>query len=136
MSREKERIPDFDHTYCVQGLNITTSQNSITENGNRLNSLYWYKAIVRFTHLVTRILQHGCKFRSWVKETKYQINQFTISHLQTWIRAAGYKNLPACKTAKILTAFLILRNNFPFKYRHRKKIKAWKTECEDRQVAG
>ena len=34
------RDPDFDHTYCVQGLNITTSQNSITENGNRLNSLY------------------------------------------------------------------------------------------------
>ena len=37
---KKKRIPDFDHTYCVQGLNITTSQNSITENGNRLNSLY------------------------------------------------------------------------------------------------
>ena len=26
MSREKKRIPVFDHTYCVQGLNITTSQ--------------------------------------------------------------------------------------------------------------
>ena len=26
---------------------------------------------------------------------------------------------------------LRLTNNFPFKYRHRKKIKAWKTECED-----
>ena len=46
-SREKKkRIPDFDHTYWVQGLNITTSQNSmtITENGNRLNCLYWYRA--------------------------------------------------------------------------------------------
>ena len=49
-----------------------------------------------------------------------------------------YKILPACDTAKIHTAFLILRkkkktvtnifnrvnrltNNFPFKYRHRKK---------------
>ena len=53
--REKKKVPDFDHTYCVQGLNITTSQNSITENGNRLNSLYWYKAIVRCTHSVARI---------------------------------------------------------------------------------
>ena len=35
--REKKKgDPYFDHTYCVQGLNITTSQNSITENGNRL----------------------------------------------------------------------------------------------------
>ena len=33
---KKKRVPYFDHTYCVQGLNITTSQNSITENGNRL----------------------------------------------------------------------------------------------------
>ena len=67
---KKKRIPVFDHTYCVQGLNITTSQNSITENGNRLNSLYWYKAIVRCTHLVARILQHGCKFSSWLKVKK------------------------------------------------------------------
>ena len=29
----KKRVPYFEHTYCVQGLNITTSQNSITENG-------------------------------------------------------------------------------------------------------
>ena len=36
----KKRVPDFDHTYYVQGLNITTSQNSITENGTRLKSLY------------------------------------------------------------------------------------------------
>ena len=56
---KKKRVPYFDHTYCVQGLNITTSQNSITENGNRLNSLYWYKAIVRCTRLVARILQHA-----------------------------------------------------------------------------
>ena len=69
-----------------------------------------------------------------------------------------YKKLPTSDTAKIRTAFLILRkkkllifltmlteidsslrltNNFPFTYRHRKKeIKAWKTECEDRRVAG
>ena len=36
----KKRVPDFDHKHCVQGLNITTSQNSITENGNRLSNLY------------------------------------------------------------------------------------------------
>ena len=77
--REKEkRIPDFDHTYCVQGLNITTSQNAITENGNRLNSLYWYKAIARYTHLVARILQHGCKFSSWLKVNK--ISNQTVHH--------------------------------------------------------
>ena len=29
-----------------------------------------------------------------------------------------------------------MTNNFHFKYRHRKKIKAWKTECEDKRVAG
>ena len=51
-------------TYCVQGLDITTSQNSITENGNRLNSLYRYKAIVRCKHLVARILQRGFKLSS------------------------------------------------------------------------
>ena len=69
--REKEkRIPDFDHTYCVQGLNTTTSQNSIAENGNRLNSLYWYKAIVRCKHLVARILQRGLKLSSWLKVEK------------------------------------------------------------------
>ena len=65
---------DPDLTYCVQGLNITTSQNSITENGNRLNSLYWYKAIVRCTHLVARILQHGCKFSSLPKVIKITVH--------------------------------------------------------------
>ena len=30
---KKKRIPDFDHTYCVQGLNITTSQDSIQKMG-------------------------------------------------------------------------------------------------------
>ena len=59
-SRKKEkRIPVFDHTYCIQFLNITALQNSIKENGNTLNSLYRYKAIVRCTHVVARILQHG-----------------------------------------------------------------------------
>ena len=62
----KKRLPDFDHTHCVQGLNITASQNSITEIETRLNSasLYRYKAIVRCIHLVARILQQGCIFSS------------------------------------------------------------------------
>ena len=80
-SREKiKRIPDFDHTYWVQGLNITTSQNSmtITENGNWLNRLYWYRAIVRCTHLVARILQHGCKFSCWLNVNK--ISNQTVHH--------------------------------------------------------
>ena len=58
---KKKRIPVFNRTFCVQSLNITTPQNSITENGNGLNNLCWYKAIVRCTHLFASILQHGCK---------------------------------------------------------------------------
>ena len=27
--KKEEKIPVFDHTYCIQGLNITTSQNSM-----------------------------------------------------------------------------------------------------------
>lgn len=34
------------HTYCVQALNISTSHDHIEENGNELNSLHRYKAIV------------------------------------------------------------------------------------------
>ena len=63
-----------------------------------------------------------------------------------------YIILPACDTAKIRTAFLILRKKKKtitniFNRVNRliisllntvmeKKIKAWKTECEDRRVAG
>ena len=153
MSWEKKRIPDFDHTYCVQGLNITTSQNAITENGNRLNSLYWYKAIARYTHLVARILQHGCKFSSWLKVNK--ISNQTVHHQSATkfdSMLQGIKKLQACKTKNIfcisdrycakkikLLIFLImsirLTNNFSFKYRHRKKIATWKTEGEDKRVA-
>ena len=55
MSREKKKESLISITHFVQGLNITTSQNSITENGSRF-SLYGYKAIVRCTHLVACIL--------------------------------------------------------------------------------
>ena len=40
------------------------------QNGNRINSLYWYKAIVRYKHLVARILQDGFKLSSWLKVNK------------------------------------------------------------------
>ena len=40
--------------------------------------MYWYKAIVRCTHLVARILQHGCKFSSWLKVNK--ISNQTVHH--------------------------------------------------------
>ena len=43
-----------------------------------LNSLYWYKDIVRCTHLVSRILQHGCKCSSWLKVNK--ISNQTVHH--------------------------------------------------------
>ena len=39
MSREKKESP-ISIAHIVQGLNLFTSQNSIPENGNRLNSLY------------------------------------------------------------------------------------------------
>ena len=152
MSWGKKRIPDFDHTYCVQVLNITTSQNSIAENGNRLNSLYWYKAIVRCTHLVARILQHGCKFSSWLKVNK--ISNQTVHHqsatkLDSMLQDIKKKHKPV--KLKILSAFLILRKNKNTNiFNHistdwliisllntvkEKKITAWKTECEDKRVA-
>ena len=98
MSWEKKKNPWFNHTYCVQGLNITTSQNSITENGNGLNSLYWYKAIVRCTHLVARILQHGCKFSSRLKVNK--ISNQTVHHQSATkcdSMLQDIKRLQACK---------------------------------------
>ena len=82
---------------------------------------------------------------------KYQIKLFTISQLLNLNPCCTYKKLPACKTAKILTAFLILRKKTIIVFNHvntdwliisllntviEKKIKAWKTEYEDRQVAG
>ena len=51
--------------------------------------------------------------------TKYQIKLFTTRQLQIWIHAvAGYKKLPACKTAKMLTAFLILRKIITYIFNH------------------
>ena len=67
---EKKKESLISITHIVQGLNIFTSQNSITENGNRLNSLYRYKAIVLCKHLVARILQRGFKLSSWLKVDK------------------------------------------------------------------
>ena len=62
MSREKKRMPDFDHTYCAQGSKISTSQDSITENGNRLINMQFvliqsYRPLQTFsrTHLAAWI---------------------------------------------------------------------------------
>ena len=70
MSREKKKESLISITHIVQGLNIFTSQNSITENGIRLNILYWYKTMVRCKHLVPRILQCEFRFSSWLKVNK------------------------------------------------------------------
>ena len=98
MSWEKEKKNPWFRS-CVQGLNITSSQNSITENGNRLNSLYWYKAIVRCTHLFARILQHGCKSSRWLKVNK--ISNQTVHHQSATKFDSilqDIKKLQACKT--------------------------------------
>ena len=79
LKKKKESLVSITHIASKASIaSITTSQNSITENGNRLNSLYWYKAIVRCTHLVARILQHGYKFNSWLKVNK--ISDQTVHH--------------------------------------------------------
>ena len=152
MSWEKKRIPDFDHTYCVQGLNITTSQKSITENGNRLNSLYCYKVIVRCTHLVARILQRGCKFCSWLKLKK--ISNQTVHHQPAtkfafMLQDINYKPLKL----KIPSAFLIWRKkkitnifnhvntdwliiSLSVKCRHRKKLQLGKQNVKTNEWLG
>ena len=45
--------PRFEHNYFTK--------LDDEEKGNIMNSLYRYKAIVRCTHLVASILEHGCK---------------------------------------------------------------------------
>ena len=109
VARKKKRIPDFDHTYCPRLEHIYPTKLD-TENGIRLNILYWYKTMVRCKHLVPRILQREFKFRSWLKVNKAS-NQ--IVHDQSATKFASMlqdiKKLQACKTAKILTAFLTLR---------------------------
>ena len=102
---KKKRIPDFDHTYCVQGLNITTSQNSITENGNRLNSLYWYKAIVRCTHLAACILQHGFKFGSSLMMNK--ISNQTVHHRSATKSASMLQDIKNYQPVKLLIKYLL-----------------------------
>ena len=57
---------------------------------------------------VNSTLYHHGKLLDWWW-TKYQIKLFTISQLLNLHHVAGYKKLPACKTAKTLTAYMILR---------------------------
>ena len=44
-----------------------------------------------------------------------KISNQTVHH-QSATKFAGYKKLPACKTAKILTAYLILRKKNNYQY--------------------
>ena len=53
--------------------------------------------------------------RRWAK---YQIKLFTISQLLNLNPCCTYKKLPACKTSKILTAFLILRKKTIIVFNH------------------
>ena len=112
MSWEKKKNPWFRSRILCPGFERNCFTRLDTENGNRLNSLYWYKAIVRCTHLVARILQHGCKFSSWLKVNK--ISNQTVHHQS----ATKFDSMPQdiyiyinYKPAKlkILSAFLILR---------------------------
>ena len=88
------------------------------ENGNRLNSLYWYKAIVRCTHLFARILQHGCKFSSWLKVDKI-LNQ-TVYHQSATKFDPMLQDIKNCKPIKlkILSAFLILHKKITNIFNH------------------
>ena len=101
MWREKKRNPWFrSHIFSKVWTYLPH------KTGNRLNSLNWYKAIVRCKHLVTRILQHGFKFSSWLKENKIS-NQ--IAHHQSATKLASMlqdiKKLQACKTLQYLLHF-------------------------------
>ena len=49
---------------------------------------------------------------------KYQIKLFTISQLLNLNPCFTYKKLPACKTAKILTAFLLMRKKSIIVFNH------------------
>ena len=76
--REIKKNPWFrSHILCPR-IEDNYLTNSITQNGNRLNSLYWYNAFVRCTHLASCILQHGCKFGSWLMVNK--ISNQTVHH--------------------------------------------------------
>ena len=133
---------------------IFTSQTSITENGNRLNSLYWYKTIVRCKHLVARIFQRGFKLSSWMQVNKIS-NQIVYHQSATKFASMLQditKNYKPVKLLKYLLHFWFCvkkKNNNILTILTRtdwliisilntviEKFKAWKTDCEDRRVAG
>ena len=81
---KKKRIPDFDHTYCVQGLNITTLTKLDYKKWEELKQFVLIQSS-RPLHTFSSmyyILQHGCQFRSWVMVNKIS-NQTVHHHLAT-----------------------------------------------------
>ena len=74
--------------------------------------MYWYKAIVHCTHLVACVLQHRCKFGSWLMVNK--LSNQTVHHHSATKSASMLQDIKNYKPVKLLkiktlTAFLILR---------------------------
>ena len=121
---------------------------------HRLNSLYWYKVIVRCTHLVARILQHGCKFSSWLKVNK--ISNQTVHHQSATkfdSMLQDIKKLQACKTKNTFCISDIAQKNkitnifnhvntdwliisLSVKCRHRKKLQLGKQNVKTNEWLG
>ena len=59
-----------------------------------------------------------------------------LQHIKKKLQAYKTKNTCCISDIAQKSCQYRLTNNFPFKYRHRKKITAWKTECEHKRVAG
>ena len=78
------------------------------ENGNRLlkvNSLYWYKAIVRCTHLAAYILQHGFKFGGWLMVNK--ISNHTVHHRSVTKSAPMLQDIKKYQPVKLPIKYLL-----------------------------
>ena len=142
----KKKNPWFRSHILSKVWTYLPQKTRVQNNGNRLNILYWYKAIVRCKHLDARILQHEFKFSSWLKATKIS-NQIVHHHSATKFASMlqlDIKKLQACKTV-----FLILRKKKKTITNICTHVNTnWliipifntviekKTECEDRRVAG
>ena len=69
--------------------------------------MYWYKVIVRCTHLVVRILQHGCKFSRWLmvnKRSSQTVHHHSAAKFQSMLQ--DKKNYQPVKMLKYLLYFL------------------------------
>ena len=148
MSREKKRIPDFDHILCLRFEHnyLTKLDYRKWEQVKQFVLIQSYRPFHTFGRTYLAAWMQIQQLTEGEQNISSNCSPSVSYKFESMLQ--DIKILPACKTAKILTAFLILRkkkkklvifltmltqtNNFPFKYRHRKQIKAWKTECEDR----